>query len=176
MPITTLEYFSKQPIKIDYSIAVAGIPAALQLAGNQKIQDSIDSYEPLFLRYLLGADLAKTVIDDLTSEAPSGDYDSLAKLLYDKDLKWSVIAKFIYFWHLTDNAAHYNGETFNIGKTDSSTNVPVVQKQVHIWAAMKRELAPVFDYLLSMSSEPAFADLDMTNWKYLRKNYNSVGI
>lgn len=166
----TPEYFLKAPLALPQDVTNTGIPAEISSANGQRLQDSIDTYEPMFLDLLLGKTLSKKYQED-----ESEIYAGLTELLYDDTKKTSVIAKFVYFWHLSDYSAHYTGEAFSKGKSDNSTTISVVQKQVFVWKLMKDELKSIFEYLLNVT-DAAYSDLDMSGWVNLRVNYNSFGI
>ena len=166
----TPEYFLKAPLALPRDVTNTGIPAELSSANGQRLQDSIDTYEPMFLDFLLGKTLSKKYQEDVAET-----YAGLTELLYDDTKKASVIAKFVYFWHLSDYSAYYNGESFSKGKSDNSTTISVVQKQVFVWKLMKDELKSIFEYLLN-STDAAYSDLDMSGWANLRVSYNSFGI
>ena len=168
--IITAEYFAKQPIQLTQVRTNAGIPAGVQNADTQKLNDSIAIYEPLFLEHLLGKTLAAAY-----AAAPQSELlKPLSDILYDSTTKKSTIAKFIYFWYLNDFCMSYNGETFRQSKSDGSVNISVVAKQVHIWSLMKEELVPAFAWLSENSA--SLTDLDVTGWSKLLVNYNSAGL
>ena len=166
----TPEYFLKAPLALPQDVTNTGIPTEISSANGQRLQDSIDTYEPMFLDLLLGKALSKKYQED-----ESDIYAGLTEMLYDDTKKASVIAKFVYFWHLSDYSAYYTGESFSRGKSDNSTTISVVQKQVFVWKLMKDELKSIFEYLLNTTDEN-YSDLDMSGWVNLRLNYNSFGI
>lgn len=174
MATTTKDYFKKQPLFIEQSVTNNGVPVDLQSARTKLLDDAISTYERNYLCALLGKDLAKLFI----ASPADAKWSALKDLLWDGTLFISPVANYIYFFYLTDNAASYNGETFKQAKTEGSSTIQVVQKQVYVWSEMKDLQIPVLEYLDAnwSSLETEDAKADFTGWSKLLTNYNSLGI
>ena len=86
-------------------------------------------YEPLFLRMLLGADIAGTL----------KDYPGLLPLLVQPDKGTSVIAKYIYFYYSRDHMTFNTVAGEKLKNTENSTRTSPTHRLVRVWNDMVDE-------------------------------------
>jgi hypothetical protein len=94
------------------------------------VQWYIDKYEPLYLRGLLGNELAQLLESEYAKEQPEQKWIDLAN-----EAKKSC-ALYVYYMYLKGNVTTNDGVGEVLNKSENAVNMPVVDKMVTTWNEM----------------------------------------
>lgn len=147
------------------------IPGMGKEAQVNKVNELINKYEPEYLKGILGYSFYKTFTEAL--EATNGDDEALAARWKDmRDgaeytcnghlMKWegfineqlkSPIAQYVYYWFLRYNVPTTTVSGEKESKSDKSSNVSSIGKQVRAWNTMVEMNRSLVDYLLNKKDD-----------------------
>lgn len=111
-----------------------------------ELSDYIRRYEPIFLRDLLGCEIADRI----------DDYPAIKKMLANPETGESVIAKYVYFFYAREHATFStaSGEKSKLG--ENSRNVSPNHKLCMLWNDMVTECRRILDEIDEVELSPDF--------------------
>ncbi|MDR2775630.1 MAG: hypothetical protein LBC19_12990 [Tannerella sp.] len=95
-----------------------------------RVQLSIDKYEPLYLRKLLGNELATLLKTEYAKEEPEQKWRDLA------DKIKTPCTLYIYYNYVRGNVTLSTGVGEVLSKSENAVNMPVIDKSVSAWNEM----------------------------------------
>jgi hypothetical protein len=95
-----------------------------------RVQWFIDKYEPLYLRKLLGNELAALLETEYAKEEPEQKWIDLA------DKIKTPCSLYVYYMYRKDSVTSYAGVGEVLGKSENAANMPVIDKMVSAWNEM----------------------------------------
>jgi hypothetical protein len=150
MSIIDETYFTKHPTKLPQSEALGnGVAVDIQTGDVAMIDDNIEIYEPQFLTYLLGKDLADEFIAGLAvTPTPATKWTALKNKLVNSTTKRSPIANYVYCFILEEQS-EYDARVGTVAnKTENATQISCTHKQTKAWNLMVEELIVFIDWLI----------------------------
>lgn len=126
------------------------------------VQGYIDKYEPIFLRQLLGAELANEFVAGLAVLPETDILPKWIELRDQTDLKQMII-DYVYFFYIRNETTSTAGISEVKGKSDNAVSVNSVYKQERAWNEMAR-MARFFD--LDTSVYPNFVRVHWRRYSF----------
>lgn len=147
---------------IDYTFFITSIFIAQksQLEVRENIEMYIKQEEPLFLRKLLGKELANDFMQGISEPIPLQKWVDLKNILVDQNLKKSPIANYVYCSILTDEVTQNTG--IGVVKTEGENSVKAspVKKIVDAWNNMVKMVCEIHKEIKETNEFPEYEHKD----------------
>jgi hypothetical protein len=98
-----------------------------------RLQWFVEKYEPLYLRRLLGRELAGMLSSEIENETHDAKWDDLAN-----ELK-SMLANYVYYYYQTDNETTSAGVGEVETEAENAVKTTVIYKTVKAWNDMVKQ-------------------------------------
>lgn len=161
-------YFAYEPVKIDGLQSSNGFSAKIGSDKYLSLIRTIERFEPLYMEYLLGADVANEYYED----SENVKWLPLIEKLRDDEKKISPIANFVYCEFRNENQIVTGSNGDYVPKVDNMQSVSIDYKLMTAWNDMVRQNMTVCKWIvdnLINSAEPTIElenSIDICNWKY----------